>query len=51
LDYHTSVPPHNPQHILEAADGSDDNDEEDSAFGGSEKGKAPEKSEEAELGT
>ena len=23
-DYHTSVPPRNPQHILEAADGSDD---------------------------
>ena len=51
LDYRTSVPPHNPQHILEATDGSDDNDEEDSAPGGSEKGEAPEESEEAELGT
>jgi hypothetical protein len=50
-DYRTSVPPRNPQHILEAADGSDDNDEEDSAPGGSEKGEAPEESEEAELGT
>jgi hypothetical protein len=50
-DYCTSVPPRNPQHILEAADGSDDDNKEDSAPGGSEKGEAPEESEEAELST
>lgn len=31
LDCHTSVPPRNPRHILEAADGSDDDMEEDTA--------------------
>ena len=49
LDCHTSVPPCNPQHILEAADGSDD-DEEDPVPNGNEEGEAPEESNEAELG-
>jgi hypothetical protein len=31
VDHHTSVPPRNPRHILEAADGSDDDMEEDPA--------------------
>jgi hypothetical protein len=35
-DYCTSVPPRNPQHILEAANGSDNNDKEDSVPGESE---------------
>ena len=46
----TSVPPRNPQHILEAADGSDNAIEEDPAPGGSEEGEAPEESDESELG-
>jgi hypothetical protein len=51
VDHHTSVPPHNPQHILEATNGSDNDNEEDPAPGGSEKGDTPEESDEAELGT
>ena len=50
-NYHTSVPPSNPRHILEAADGSDNAIEEDPAPGGSEEGEAPEESDESELGT
>ena len=46
---HTSVPPHNPQHILEAINGSD-NDKEDLAPDGNEEGEAPEESNEAKLG-
>jgi hypothetical protein len=49
-DRHTSVPLRNPRHILEATDGSDDDNREDPAPGGSEKGEAPEESDEAELG-
>jgi len=51
LDYHTSIPPHNPQRILEAADGSDDDvntlaparDDEST----NKEGEAPEESDEA----
>ena len=49
-DRHTSAPPRNAQCILEAPDGSDDDNGEDPSPGRSEKGKAPEESE-AELGT
>ena len=49
-DRHTSVPPHNPQHILEAADGSD-NDEEDPVPDTNEECETAEESDEAELGT
>jgi hypothetical protein len=48
-DHHTSVPPRNPQHILEASDGSDD-DMEDLASDENKEGEAPEESDEAELG-
>ena len=48
-DHHTSVPPRNLRHILEAADGSDD-DKEDLAPDGKEEGEVPEESDEAELG-
>ena len=48
-DRHTSVPPRNPRHILEAADGSD-NDEEDPVPDTNEEREAPEESDEAELG-
>jgi len=49
-DRHTSVPPRNPRHILEAADGSDD-DNEDPVPDTNEESEAPEESDEAELGT
>jgi len=49
LDQHTSVPPRNPRHILEAADGSDD-DEEDPVPDTNEEREAAEESDEAELG-
>ena len=49
-DQHTSVPPHNPQHILEATDGSDD-DEEDPVPDTNEECEMAEESDEAELGT
>ncbi|KAF8797536.1 hypothetical protein BYT27DRAFT_7219084 [Phlegmacium glaucopus] len=49
-DYCTSVPPHNPRHVLEAADGSDNDIEEDPAPSGNEEGEAPEESDEAKLG-
>jgi len=50
-DCRTSVPPRNPRHILEAADGSDNDNKEDPALGESEMGEALEEDEEAELGT
>ena len=49
LDCHTSVPC-NPWHILEAANGSDD-DEEDPVPDTNKEGEAPEESNEAKLGT
>ena len=48
-DHHTSVLSCNPWHILEATDGSDD-DEEDLAPDGNEEDEAPEESNEAKLG-
>ena len=48
-DCHTSAPPRNPRHIMEAADGSDD-DKEDPVPDGN-KGEAPEESDGVELGT
>ena len=48
-DHHTSVPPHNPQHTLEAAHGSDD-DKEDPIPDGNKEGEGPEESDEAEFG-
>ena len=48
-DCHTSVPPHNPWHILEATDGSNDN-KEDPAPDTNEGGEVPEENDEAELG-
>jgi hypothetical protein len=51
-DHHTSVPPCNPQHILEAANGSDDNINKDPASASkNERGETPEESKEAELDT
>ena len=48
-DHHTSVPPRNPWHILEATNGSDD-DEEDLAPNGNKEDEASEESDEAKLG-
>ena len=48
-DQHTSVPPRDPWHILEAADGSND-DDEDPVPDINEEHEAPEESDEAELG-
>ena len=48
-DHHTSVPPHNPQHILEAANGSDDG-KEDPIPNGNKEGDMLEESDKAELG-
>ena len=52
LDHHTSVPPLNPQHILEATNWSDNDSEEDPAPSGNEKAdsEAAEGSNKAELG-
>jgi len=50
LDRHTSVPPRNPWHILETADGSDD-DEEDPVPDTNKECEAAEESDKAELGT
>ena len=51
-DHHTSVPPHNPQCILEATNWSDDDSKEDPAPSGNEKAdsEAAEESDKAELG-
>jgi hypothetical protein len=52
LDHRTSVPPRNPRHILEAADGSDDIINEDPASASeNERVETPEESKKAELGT
>ena len=50
VDQHTSFPPHNPQHILEAADGSND-DKEDPVPDINKEHEASEESDEAEFGT
>ena len=51
--YRSSVPPCNPQHLLEAVDGSDDDldiqVEEDPIPNGNEKDEEPEESEDSEL--
>jgi hypothetical protein len=48
LNYQTSLPPHNPCHILEAADGSNDDKQPVDDL---EDHKAPQESAEAELST
>lgn len=49
LDHYTSDPPCNPQHILEATNGSGNN-EEDPAPDGNKEDEVPEESDEAKLG-
>jgi hypothetical protein len=48
-DHHTSVPPHNPQRVLEATNGSDNDDEAPVPDGNKEDLEVPEESDEAEL--
>ena len=50
-NHQTSIPPRNPQHILEAADGSDDNEDQTDDDDEDKPEEAPQESAEAELST